>query len=202
MSPRSPSHRAWIKALPASEMVYPDTITHRIKYYLWRVYTPYHPYVRDSVTTMAFMRNRGRQPYLLGKVAPHTTIEKFVTHLVEKGFAYHRVAWEDEGEVVSLRYVKNFIYQYHIRVFEDGEVRGHYEYTPECYPLLHLLEIGHENRREKLLEFFDDLVIPHMSDDQSDYRLEFLPLRQYLWEQTTRVREVLSAPTLPNIDQK
>lgn len=202
MSPHSPSHREWIQALPASEMVYPDTITHRIKYYFWRVYSPYHPTVRDSVTMLTFMRNRGRQPFLLGTIASHSTIEKFVAHLVGKGFAYHRVAWVDEGEVVSLRLVKNFIYQYHIRVFEDGEVRGHYEYTPECYPLLHILEIGHEDRREKFFGFFGDHVTPHTDADQSDYRLEFLPLRQYLWRRTTRVQEVLCAPIRPSTDRK
>jgi len=182
MSPRTPYHREWIKHLPASQMVYPDTISHRIKYYLWRVYTPYHPFVRDSVTAIAPLRNRGRQPYLLGKVASHTSIEKFVAHLIDLGYAYHRVAWLDDGEVVSLRYVENFIFQYHVRIFEDGEVRGHYEYTPECYPFLHLLEIGHEDRREEFLEIFGDHIIPHMDADRSDYRWEFRPLLRSLWE--------------------
>ena len=155
---------------------------HRIKYYLWRFYSPYHPTVRDSVIALNVIKNYGRQPHLLGKVAPHLSVEDFISFLVEKGYAYHRVAWEDEGEVVSLRYVENFVYQYHVRVFEDREVRGHYEYTPECYPLLHLWDIGREHKRDEFLKLFGDRIIPHTSDDPSDYRWEFLPLTKHLWE--------------------
>jgi len=182
MEKRPQTPREWVKTLPASEMVYPDTLTHRLKYYLWYYYSPYHPTVRDSVIALNVIKNYGRQPYILGTIAPHLTIEEFVSYLVEKGYAYHRVAWEDDGEVVSLRHVKNFIYQYHIRVFQDREVRGHYEYTPECYPLLHLFDVGFEDRREEFMALFGDRIIPHTSADQSDSRWEFLPLRRYLLE--------------------
>jgi len=182
MRPRTPAHQQWLETLPQSEMVYPEDLTHRIKYYLWRVYSPYHSTVRDSVIALNLMKNRGRQPYLLGTVASGTSLEEFVSHLVKKGYAYHRVAWEDDGEVVSLRYVENFIYQYHVRIFEDGEVRGHYEYTPECYPLAHLMDIGREDRREEFLQMFGDLLTPHTSGDRSDYQWEFLPLTRRLWE--------------------
>ena len=156
-------------------MVYPEKLVHRIKYYFWRVYSPYHPTVRDSVISLSLIKNHGRQPYLLGKVAPHLSIEEFVEFLVEKGFAYHRVAWEDDGELVSLRHVENFIYQYHIRIFEDREVRGHYEYTPECYPILHLWDVGRQDRRKEFQELVGDRLTPHTSDDRSDYRWEFFP---------------------------
>src|SRR3989338_11051416 len=117
------SRRALIEKLPASQMVYHDALVHRLKYYLWYYYSPYHPTVRDSVIALNVIKNYGRQPYILGTIAPHLTIEEFVSYLVEKGYASHRVAWEDDGEVVSLRHVKNFIFQYHIRIFDDGEVR-------------------------------------------------------------------------------
>jgi len=163
-------------------MVYPDSLLHRMKYYFWYYYTPYHPYVRDGALSLNIVRTRGRQPYLLGKIAPGVSIEEFVTLLIKKGFAYHRVAWEDEGEVVSLRYVENFVHQYHLRVFEDGEVRGHHEYTPECYPLLHLFDVGFEDRREPFMKMFGDKLIPHTSDGRFDYRWEFLLLKNYLRE--------------------
>lgn len=175
MSPRSLSHREWIKKLPQSQMVWPQELRHRIKYYFWRVYSPYHPMLRDSVIALSLIRNRGRQPFLLGRVAPHLSIEEFVSYLTQNGYAYHRVAWEDDGEIVSLRYVKNFSHQYHVRVFEDGEVRGHYEYTPECYPILHLWDVGREDRRENFLALVGERLIPHMDADRSDYRWGFLP---------------------------
>src|SRR3989344_967293 len=87
-----PRHE-WIKTLPASEMVYPDNFTDRIKYYFWRLYAPYHPTVRDGVIALSIMKNRGRQPFLLGTLAPDISVEEFVSFLVEKGYAYHRVAW-------------------------------------------------------------------------------------------------------------
>lgn len=168
--------RALIEKLPQSEMVYPDSLLHRIKYYLWYYYTPYHPAVRDKVIALSLIKNRGRQPYLLGAIAPHLSIEEFVAILVKNGFAYHRVAWEDDGEVVSLRKVNDFVFQYHLRVFEDREVRGHYEYTPECYPLWHLWDVGREHRREEFLRVIGDHVIPHMDGDRADYQWELLGL--------------------------
>lgn len=156
-------------------MVYPERLHHRIKYYFWLAYTPYHPLVRDGALRLRLIRRRGRQPFLLGTIAPGVSIEEFVRFLIEKGYAYHRVAWEDDGELVSLRYVEDFAYQYHIRVFEDGEVRGHYEYTPECYPLKHLREIGQEDRRERFLALFGTMLIPHTSDDPASFEWGFLP---------------------------
>lgn len=161
-------------------MVYPDTLTHRVKYHFWRLYGPYHPKFRDAVIALRFAKNHGRQPYLLGTIAPQYSIEEFVARAVEKGFAYHRVAWEDQDEVVSMRFVENFVYQYHLRIFEDGEVRGHYEYTPECYPLLHLWDIGREERKEEFLKMLGDYLVPHTDADRSDYRWELLPLAKRL----------------------
>ena len=174
--------RTLIEKIPSSEMRYPDSLAHRIKYYLWYYYTPYHPKVRDSVIALSIMKNRGRQPFLLGTIAPHLSIEEFVSHLVKKGYAYHRVAWEDDGEVVSVRRVPNFERQYHIRVFEDREVRGHFEYTPECYPIAHLWDIGREDRREEFLQELGDALTPHTLDDQSDYQWGFLPRARRLFE--------------------
>lgn len=168
-----PQHHSWIEKLPPSKMVYPEQFVHRIKYYLWRLFTPYHPTFRDGAIALRIVRNHGRQAYLLGTIANDQSVEEFVSFLVGKGYAHHRVAWTDEGEVVSLRLVTNFMYQYHIRVFEDGEVRGHYEYTPECYPLLHMWDIGREERREEFLGQFGDTIIPSTSGDQSTYRWGF-----------------------------
>lgn len=33
-------------------------------------------------------------------------------------------------------------YQYHVRLFKDSEVRGHYEFAAETNPIKHLREIG------------------------------------------------------------
>ena len=83
-----------------------------------------------------------------------------MSHCILKGYGNHFVAWREKGEVVSLRYTTDFAYQYHLRVFEDGEVRGHFEYTPECYPISHMKMVGLEDRRHIFFEHLEDKIVP------------------------------------------
>ncbi len=139
-------------------MHYPRSFTAWAKYLFWRIITPIHPYVRDLFLKLKIVRHGGRQNFLLGKVARHITIQEFISHLIEIGYGNHFVAWRDDGELVSLRFVVSFMHQYHIRIYEDGEVRVHFEYTPECHPIWHLQEIGIEHRREEFLKLFGDRI--------------------------------------------
>jgi len=155
--------QAWVQQLPASVMVYPLSWVDRVKYFAWRIYTPMHPAVRDFLGAVGLVNHtekypRGRQPYILGHIAPGQTMQEFVAYVVGKGFGNHFVAFEDRGQVVSLRHVDNFKYQYHLRIFEDGEVRGHYEYTPECHPFLHMKEGTMEPRRDEFLKILADKI--------------------------------------------
>jgi hypothetical protein len=138
-----------------------------VKYLFWQVCRPYHPIARDTLLRLRVIRHEGRQDYLLGTVAPHLSIKDFIAYLVSRGFGNHFFAWKDDGEVVSLRYTENFMYQYHIRVFHDGEVRAHYEYTPECYPLLHMKKVNMEPRREFFLRILGDTIVPDASGEES-----------------------------------
>lgn len=159
------ARKAWRKKLPRSRMVYPEKPVHKIKYHAWRLYTPIHPFVRDLALALKLVKYEGRSElYPLGKIAKHSSIENVVAHLVRNGYAYHRVAWEDDGELVGLRRVEDFSYQYHIRIYEDGEVRGHYEFTPEAYPFLHLNRIGQEKRRSEFLTLLQDHIIEDTRD--------------------------------------
>ncbi len=158
----------WVKNLPASPMVFPDSLADRLKYAIWRLYTPFHPFVRDTSIALGIVRHGdnyvgGRQPYFLGRLASGQTIQEFVAYMITKGFGNHFIAWKDRGQVVSLRYVDSFKYQYHLRVFDDGEVRGHYEFTPECHPLLHMFEDGLEERRDDFLRFLGDRIVSTQS---------------------------------------
>jgi hypothetical protein len=173
------SLKKWVRSLPASSMVYPDTLSDRFKYFFWRLYTPLHPTLRDSLLFLGLGSQSdlfpgGRQPYLLGKIASGKSVQTLVEHLVAQGFGNHFTAWEDNGQVVSLRYMKEFRYQYHLRIFEDGEVRAHYEYSPECHPVLHMRMLGvpFESRREEFLAFVGDNIEPLEGADK-----EFTKLR-------------------------
>jgi hypothetical protein len=151
--------RSFAKAPPSSRLAFPETLGKQIKYVFWRIITPLHPYFRDLFLYFGILRHEARADYLIGKLAPHKSADGVVDLLLKCGFGNHLVAW-DEGELVSMRHAPNFRYQYHIRIFDDGEMRGHYEYTPECHPLLHLREVGMEARTGYFLELLGDYVVP------------------------------------------
>lgn len=82
-----------------------------------------------------------RQNYTIGFLEKNKTAENFVKHLHKMGYSKAYMAWKDLGEVLSMRKIVRRKFQYHIRLFEDGEIRGHYEYAPEANPLGHLYEV-------------------------------------------------------------
>jgi len=147
------------KNLPYSKMEYPEEVFDYCKYLFWRMYTPLHPYVRDIALSLGVVSHQGRQNFFIGTIAAHETTQSVVNHLVARGYGNHFIAWKDEGEVVSLRRTVGFKYQYHLRIFEDGEIRGHYEYTPEYRPILHWKAVGQENRDEEFLKVLEGKIV-------------------------------------------
>jgi hypothetical protein len=141
-------------------MEYPDTLLEKIRYWFWRLYTPFHPYVRDISTTLRIVRHEGRQDFLLGRIHPERGARELVSYLVTQGFGNHFVAWKDTDELVSLRKTEGFRYQYHVRIFTDGEVRCHYEYTPEYRPIQHLIQTGFEERTIEFRNLLKDWIVP------------------------------------------
>ena len=83
-----------------------------------------------------------RQPFLVGRLAAGIRKKDAVNALRANGFFFQPFAYPDPGQVASLRKLdeRNPVFQYHVRIFEDGEVRAHYEYTPEDHPWKHLDE--------------------------------------------------------------
>ena len=130
-----------------------------------------------------FLHKRVRQPFHLGYLAPGKTIEDLKNRLSkEHGFGNHFVAWTDPEQVLSWRKLESFKYQYHIRVFSDGEIRGHHELTPEAAPLRHLIALGEQPRSEDFSRFLGDVMTkaPHISKVKHEKIFEqiaFLPRR-------------------------
>ena len=85
-------------------------------------------------------------------------MDDFLQYLIDNGWWNHFIAWTDEDQIISLRRLESFTWQYHLRIFRDGEVRGHYEYTPEAHPKWHLQEVGMEPRSEDFKKFLGDWV--------------------------------------------
>ncbi len=155
--------------LPNAYPAYPDGLIDRLRYHVWRIITPLHRPARELLIYMRLLRNQGRQNYLLGKLAPGESIESFIEFLLDKGFGNHFVAFDDEGQVASLRYAPDFKHQYHVRVFEDGEVRGHFEYTPEAKPLLHMRAVGQEPRFEDFTKMFGSRLAPAGASNAKEF---------------------------------
>jgi hypothetical protein len=153
--------------IPDSVLPYPSGIYNQSKYVFWRLIYPFHNVGRDALLDFKIIHHHGRQNFVLGRIAPGRTIEGFLSYLEGQEFGNHFIAWRDDQEVVSVRRLVNFERQYHLRIFRDGEVRGHYEYTPECHPRWHLKEIGQEARTEDFLNFLGDWVVPAASDSAS-----------------------------------
>lgn len=109
---------------------------------------PVFPTIQKFTIRIGIFTPPPRQRYVIGFLS--VSIEEAVVHLSEMDFHHHCIAWPDPGQVASMRRLCNDRrgMQYHIRIFEDGEVRGHYERTPEDHPLKHLLKKDFEDRTD------------------------------------------------------
>jgi hypothetical protein len=145
--------------IPDSVLPFPDGFIDRFKYIAWRtVISRGFEWGRDLLLRFGFVTHEGRQDYVIGKLAPGVTVAQFLHYLETQRFGNHFVAWIDKDQVISLRRLDGFKRQYHLRVFKDGEVRGHYEWTPEAHPKWHLQEVGMEERRDDFARFLGDWV--------------------------------------------
>ncbi len=97
------------------------------------------PPVRWLLTSVKIV-DTSRQPFLIGKLCSIEMAAHMIAQLKIEGFEHIHLAWEDAGQVATLRKLLNDERQLHLRIFEDGEVRGHVEYAPESRPFDHLLE--------------------------------------------------------------
>lgn len=136
-----------------------------LKTSFWKYYLPfhlklipYHPQLRNFFQRIGLINHGGRQPYLLGHLKDITQIEKLRDFLITQKFESRFPAWLDEGEIFGMRYRESFDFQYHIRFFKDGEVRGHYEITAESKPIAHLRDTFTEPKTGQFKIWLQDWV--------------------------------------------
>lgn len=136
------------------------TFGKKVVLFFWRIIMPFFLTTRDALIALHIIHHRrGRQSYHVGWLAPGRTLEGLKAHLATLGFEHDLIAWVDETEHFCMRRQENYDYQYHIRVFFDNEIRGHYEQRPESHPLAHFKEWGMEPRREEFLNFLGGWVV-------------------------------------------
>lgn len=103
---------------------------------------------------------KARQEYHIGWLAPEKTLEELRLHLhTEWGFGNHFISWIDSGQVLSWRKLVDAKTQYHIRVFEDGEIRGHLEPTPESGVFARIMRRGITEAQNDFLKFLGDFIV-------------------------------------------
>ncbi len=135
------------------------SFSEHLKQIIWHLIYPIFVPVRDTLVRLHLISHHGRQPFLIGHLAPNHTVEQLIEHLHEKGFHKHFVAWHDEGQLISMRRHDNFKYQHHLRLFDDKEIRGHFELTPECHPLKHFLEEEMIPAREEFKNYLGKFLV-------------------------------------------
>jgi hypothetical protein len=151
---------AFTGRIPDSVLPYPDGLWNRTKYAFWKIISPGYEWGRDTLLRLGFIHHEGRQNFVIGTLAPGAKLDDFLHYIKTQQFGNHFVAWTDEDQVISLRRLESFDRQYHLRIFSDGEVRGHYEWTPESHPKWHLQEVGMEPRSEEFARFLGDWIVP------------------------------------------
>ncbi|MBC7692087.1 MAG: hypothetical protein H7222_09975 [Methylotenera sp.] len=87
-----------------------------------------------------------RQEFLRGTLAKPFSPHEIEAYLLRQGYEHVILAWMDPGELLSMRKVDREIYQYHFRLFSDGEIRCHYEFSSEGNPWGHVTEQSFEPR--------------------------------------------------------
>jgi hypothetical protein len=145
-------------------MTFSDKIKQGIWYIIYRVF----PNLQKTLLELGVLhQDEPRQRYHLGWLTEGKSLEEVKKYLHENwNFGNNFIAWVDDGQVLSWRKLVSFREQYHLRIFCDGEIRGHFEFTPEAHPFRHFKEIGEEDRTEDFLKFLGDFVVQgrHLSN--------------------------------------
>ena len=152
------------------------SLTDEIKQKIWDfIYSFFLPVRKFFLTIGIVWHKKGRQKYHLGWLAPGKTLYELKKHLHDQwGFGNHFIAWIDEDQVLSWRKLTDFQDQYHLRVYKDGEICGHFEYTPESHPLEHMEEKGETRKTEAFRKFLGNFLtqkkhISHLRMDPSAF---------------------------------
>ncbi len=138
----------------------PTALSHseRLRESLWKRIYPLFPPLQNALLKMHLIwHKKERQRFPIGWLRSGATLQELEDHLSKNwGFGNHFVAWKDTDQVLSWRRLENFEEQWHLRVYADGELRGHYERTPEANPIEHFREVGELDRLDDFKKFLGE----------------------------------------------
>ena len=101
----------------------------------------------------------GAKDFKQGKLREDITLEDFKEYCHKLGFERARLAWICKNEVLNLRKRLKDGTQYHIRVFKDRTVNGHYEWSPEFAPLKHWYQMLMKPRRKTFRKLLGSFIV-------------------------------------------
>ncbi|MFH1218383.1 MAG: hypothetical protein V1679_00905 [Candidatus Peregrinibacteria bacterium] len=107
-----------------------------------------------------------RQKFLIGHLIPQKTANDLKKHLTKHGFEHAIISLKDPGEVLAMRKREGKEFQYHIRLFNDNEIRAHYEYAPEAHPITHSFNVRQERKEEYFKELLNGYLKPLLNAPQ------------------------------------
>lgn len=120
--------------------------------WFWKIVYIFWPSV---LRTYEIFFHHHRQDFLIGHLSPQKTAEDFKNHLMQNDFEHAIISLKDPGEILAMRKKEGKKFQYHIRLFNDNEIRGHYEYAPEAHPVIHCFNVCQEAKEEYFKEILD-----------------------------------------------
>ena len=89
-----------------------------------------------------------RQDFLIGTLDLQQSPKALESYLAVQGFEPAIIALKDPGEILNMRKIDQTVFQYHLRLFDDGEIRVHHEYAPEARPIVHCFNFRAEFRED------------------------------------------------------
>jgi hypothetical protein len=147
------------------------TFWEKVKRIFWHAFEPLFPTTRDTLMFLGLMEHDDRQRFSLGWLRPGVTDRDVRATLKAQGFSDDYLAWIDPEETLNMRKLVEHVYQYHVRVFNDGEVRGHHEFSTESHPFKHLFEKG----MTEGADYLKALLAPLLQDEPTVHRAQATP---------------------------
>ncbi len=131
--------------------------SHYSQKFFWKIiYIIWPPVLR----LIEFLKlHNSRQKYILGHLASNFNKETLTQFLLAQDFEFDVIAYKDPGQILGMRRLDTPLYQFHIRLFSDGEIRGHYEYSPEAKPIAHSFEKGIEPRTDYFKRILGEILV-------------------------------------------
>ncbi len=130
-----------------------------VKKAAWKLTAPVWPVSRMLMGKGRIVwREKDKDRKHIGYLRSDKTFREFRAFMKKQGFKKHYIAYKDVEELFSLRKIHNIKFQYHLRVYKNRRLTGHYEMAPETNPLKHLREVGLETKKEDFLNILGDWI--------------------------------------------